>query len=214
MVCKFLLASVGAIAILGSAFAADFPVNPPPPPVPTFTWTGVYLGGQVGYAWGNDKPNWAIETPFAFFFDTFNDGPQGVIGGAHVGYNLQINQWVIGVEPAPSQRHHGPVFRDRSVAASESAGNLSWSTALVASLSPASQTTLLTQLGSLPAFQGAMLAFRKLAPAGPSAAASNMLSPTIGRYSRNTAFPISVISRMFPLTPSSSPASRSIRNIT
>jgi outer membrane immunogenic protein len=28
----------------------------------------------------------------------FNNSPQGVIGGAHVGYNLQINQWVLGVE--------------------------------------------------------------------------------------------------------------------
>lgn len=98
MVRKFLLALVGAITLAGSAFAADFSVNPPPPPIPTFTWTGVYLGGQVGYAWGNDKPNWTVETPFAFFSDTFNDGPQGVIGGAHVGYNLQINQWVLGVE--------------------------------------------------------------------------------------------------------------------
>ena len=52
---KILLASVGAIALTGSAaFAADLPYQAPPPvyvpPPPIFTWTGFYIGGQVGYA--------------------------------------------------------------------------------------------------------------------------------------------------------------------
>jgi len=46
---QILLASVGAIAIAGSAFAADLPYRGPPPvylpPPPIFTWTGIYLGG-------------------------------------------------------------------------------------------------------------------------------------------------------------------------
>jgi len=95
---KCLLASIAAIAFAGSAYAADFSVNPPPPPVPVFTWTGIYAGGQVGYAWGNDKPTWLVESPFIDFTDTFNDSPQGVIGGAHAGYNQQFDKWVIGVE--------------------------------------------------------------------------------------------------------------------
>jgi outer membrane immunogenic protein len=33
-----------------------------------------------------------------FFGSSISDSPQGVIGGAHIGYNLQINQWVAGVE--------------------------------------------------------------------------------------------------------------------
>ena len=57
--CKqFLLASVGAIAMAGSAFAAE-PAPVPPPPVPVFTWSGVYLGGQIGYAWGKDNVSWS-----------------------------------------------------------------------------------------------------------------------------------------------------------
>ena len=95
---KCLSASIAAIALAGTAYAADFSVNPPPPPVPVFTWTGIYVGGQVGYAWGNDKPTWLVESPFIDFTDTFNDSPQGVIGGAHIGYNQQFAQWVIGVE--------------------------------------------------------------------------------------------------------------------
>ena len=100
---KILLASVGAIALTGSAaFAADLPSRAPPPvylpPPPIFTWTGIYIGGQVGYAWGTgaNRFNGFLDNTFV---DTSVGGtPNGVIGGGHVGYNLQINQWVIGLE--------------------------------------------------------------------------------------------------------------------
>jgi outer membrane immunogenic protein len=100
---QFLLASAGAIAIAGSAFAADLPIQPPPPPVPIFSWTGLYLGLQVGYAWDHDSENSVFgPTPLALgaipVASLFSSSPQGVIGGAHIGYNLQINQWVAGVE--------------------------------------------------------------------------------------------------------------------
>jgi outer membrane immunogenic protein len=109
------LASVGAIALTGSAFAADLPLAPPPPP-PVYSWTGLYLGGQIGYAWGSDPANATFFVPAVppvrnvdgvivvpgipatFLADSFGNSPQGVIGGAHIGYNLQINQWVAGLE--------------------------------------------------------------------------------------------------------------------
>ena len=96
---KFILASAGAIALAGSAFAADLPSRAPPPvyvpPAPVFTWTGFYIGGQVGYGWGQNNVS---------FGDNFGDygafsySTSGVIGGAHVGYNLQLSQFVIGLE--------------------------------------------------------------------------------------------------------------------
>jgi len=102
---KFLLASVGALALTGSAaLAADLPSRAPPPvylpPVPIFTWTGIYLGGQVGYAWGQTHNHFVSSFPgFGVFSDdSFGQNPNGVIGGAHVGYNYQINQWVLGLE--------------------------------------------------------------------------------------------------------------------
>ncbi|HEY8006539.1 MAG TPA: outer membrane protein [Methylocella sp.] len=100
---QFLLASVGAIALAGSAFAADLPMAPPPPPVPIFSWTGLYMGLQVGYAWDHDSENFGFGptflAPVPFFISSaFSTSPSGVIGGAHIGYNLQINQWVAGVE--------------------------------------------------------------------------------------------------------------------
>jgi outer membrane immunogenic protein len=98
---QILLASVGAIAIAGSAFAADLPYRGPPPvylpPAPIFTWSGLYIGGQIGYAWGRDDTDFSTLDPAAPFF-TIGTRPEGVIGGAHLGYNLQIGQWVAGVE--------------------------------------------------------------------------------------------------------------------
>jgi len=108
---KILLASVGAIALTGSAaFAADLPSRAPPPvylpPPPIFTWTGIYIGGQVGYAWGTGANRFDGFIDDAFVDTSLGGSPNGVIGGAHVGYNYQIPGWnwfsssgvVIGVE--------------------------------------------------------------------------------------------------------------------
>jgi outer membrane immunogenic protein len=99
MLRRILLASVGAIALAGSAFAADLPSRAPPPvyvpPAPIFTWTGFYIGGQVGYAWGKNNVNFGDNFGD---FDSFSYNTSGVIGGAHVGYNLQLSQFVIGLE--------------------------------------------------------------------------------------------------------------------
>jgi outer membrane immunogenic protein len=93
---QILLTSVGAVAIAGSALAAEPPLQPPP----TFTWTGFYLGGQIGWARSNDAANAELSLPLwpRFFAKGYSIVAQGVIGGAHIGYNLQINQWIIGLE--------------------------------------------------------------------------------------------------------------------
>jgi outer membrane immunogenic protein len=100
MIRKFSMATVVLMAATGSALAADLPSRRPPPvfvPPPLFTWTGVYVGGQIGYAWGSDK----VSVPFiaaAGFGDFASASPQGLIGGGHIGYNYQVNQFVLGLE--------------------------------------------------------------------------------------------------------------------
>ncbi|HWX82136.1 MAG TPA: hypothetical protein VNZ48_00940, partial [Xanthobacteraceae bacterium] len=49
-------------APLSTASAADMALKAPPPaPAPIFSWTGFYIGGQVGAAWGRDNGN--IDNP-------------------------------------------------------------------------------------------------------------------------------------------------------
>lgn len=104
---KASLACAGAFAVAatltGTAFAAE-PAPAPPPPVPVFTWTGLYVGGQIGYAWGNDNLFYGAFDPstgLAFTPSVFSS-PSGVIGGAHVGFNYQIDKpgggFVLGLE--------------------------------------------------------------------------------------------------------------------
>ena len=98
MLRRLLMASVGAVALAGTALAAEPPPAPPPvyvPPVPIFTWTGIYIGAQIGYAWGTSNTN--IGDNFGDF-TSFSTNNSGVIGGAHVGYNVQLSQFVVGLE--------------------------------------------------------------------------------------------------------------------
>jgi outer membrane immunogenic protein len=99
---KLFLASVGALALTGSAALAAEPLPPPPPPPLIFTWTGPYVGGQVGYGWGSSTFDLSGVNPgtrtTALFVISDHRSPSGVVGGAHVGYLYQINQFVVGVE--------------------------------------------------------------------------------------------------------------------
>ena len=99
---KVSLACAGALAAAATLSATAFAAEPapPPPPPPPFTWTGLYIGGQIGYAWGQDPVFWSgTSNDDETAAGTFGNSPQGVIGGAHVGYNLQYNPWlVLGIE--------------------------------------------------------------------------------------------------------------------
>jgi outer membrane immunogenic protein len=92
---KFLIPATVAMAAAMPAIAADFSEPPPPayvPVPPLFTWTGVYVGAQLGFGWGTNTL-----TVYPAGFGT-NFMPNGILGGGHVGYDYQINQVVLGVE--------------------------------------------------------------------------------------------------------------------
>jgi outer membrane immunogenic protein len=94
-----LLASLLAVP----AFAADLPVKARPyqqQPIFTPSWTGFYIGGQVGYAhgdWGS-SPLFADIGPFVTGVPVGKTSGDGITGGLHVGYNYQMSNWVVGVE--------------------------------------------------------------------------------------------------------------------
>ena len=96
---KLVLGGIAAIALSGAALAADLPSRKAPAaiaPLPTFTWTGFYVGVNGGYYFGQGKASnilfRGLGQPGASF-DT-NGGLVGIQGG----YNLQIDKIVLGVE--------------------------------------------------------------------------------------------------------------------
>jgi outer membrane immunogenic protein len=95
-------AAVAALLALSmAANAADVgarpPVYAPPPayvPPPLFSWTGFYIGGNIGGAWGRGDV-----TDSLFGLNFGNASNNGVfIGGGQLGFNYQFSNFVLGVE--------------------------------------------------------------------------------------------------------------------
>jgi outer membrane immunogenic protein len=83
---------VGAVC----ANAADMrvPVKAPPPAPPPFSWTGFYIGGNVGGAWANTT---VTDSVFGLNFSRTSDAV--FVGGGQVGGNYEFsNNVVVGVE--------------------------------------------------------------------------------------------------------------------
>ncbi len=100
---KILLASVALFGFAGAASAADLPMRAAPPaPViaaaPLFTWTGFYVGGQVGYGWNANDNDIVLPTGFVVQSGDFGDSGDGFLAGVHAGYNVQLGSFVVGVE--------------------------------------------------------------------------------------------------------------------
>ena len=96
------LVSTAAILISVSARAADLPARvQPPAPVayaPSFSWTGFYVGGELGWIrTDSDYTTGAVllGTPFLVSATT---GKDGLSYGILAGYNYQAGNVVLGVE--------------------------------------------------------------------------------------------------------------------
>lgn len=95
---RILLASIG----LGFALASATPA------LAAGQWTGIYLGGHAGGTWGDIDTAKTAETGGGFPFDSqpIGDGldfsPNGVLGGAQIGYLYQMSSLVFGIEVSGS----------------------------------------------------------------------------------------------------------------
>jgi outer membrane immunogenic protein len=75
-------------------------------PVRVFSWTGCYIGGNIGYGWGRDTvsiPNLGETTGVpelaGLSLPSVTGNTKGVLGGGQVGCNYQFApNWVIGIE--------------------------------------------------------------------------------------------------------------------
>ena len=100
---KASLACAGAFAaaasLAGSAFAAE-PAPSPPRQFRSLLGTASMLAARSATPGAaTPSPGRGISNDDELAAGTFSQTPQGVIGGAHVGYNLQYNQWLVfGIE--------------------------------------------------------------------------------------------------------------------
>jgi outer membrane immunogenic protein len=119
---------LAALAVSAPAIAADLPVKAPVYKAPVvapevFSWTGFYIGGNLGYSWGRGETDFTETTSGTASSQVFRTagptpvGPptvvtlatvtatgsdrahlNGVIGGGQVGYNWQSGSFVGGIE--------------------------------------------------------------------------------------------------------------------
>jgi outer membrane immunogenic protein len=92
--------------VVGSAFGADLPVKTVVP-APVFTWTGGYVGINLGYSWGRETASGSLTgtSITGTTITTLTPGPlygggdlDGFVGGGQVGYNWQFGNWLVGFE--------------------------------------------------------------------------------------------------------------------
>ena len=105
---RALIAGAGlCAALVTGASAADIrpaykaPVYAPPPPV--WSWTGFYIGAQVGGGWGlnewRQNINLGVIAPILpLIFSEGSHPTSGAFGGGVVGFNFQAGWIVFGVE--------------------------------------------------------------------------------------------------------------------
>lgn len=104
---RTLIASAAFASLLAvtSASAADLPAYTKAPAVAAvYSWTGPYIGTNLGYSWGRGAtdgtytqgslaPANIVVTPISGRADV-----NGFIGGGQLGYNWQFGSWVTGLE--------------------------------------------------------------------------------------------------------------------
>jgi len=87
------------------AFAADMALKALPygaasasPAAAVYSWTGCYIGGNVGGGWANESAT-RLNNPNANFpvGDVAIKNQHGVLGGGQIGCDYQLNQVVLGV---------------------------------------------------------------------------------------------------------------------
>ncbi len=102
----WVLACLGALLVDGSTKAvdaADVLTKAPPPTAPSeYDWSGFYVGGHLGYAWGNS--NWTTAPGLAGSLDVFQGfdvfkGTGSFFAGLQARYDyMLVNRFVIGAE--------------------------------------------------------------------------------------------------------------------
>jgi outer membrane immunogenic protein len=102
MIRKLSVLGVSLAALCSTVvLAADLPVAPPPPPYIPYSWTGIYIGANLGLGGDRFEYPFSIAAPATPAFASGNASitSSGIIGGGQVGYNWEFgNNVVLGFE--------------------------------------------------------------------------------------------------------------------
>ena len=95
-----LLVAASATGLTQMASATDLPTKAPifkaPVVVLPYNWTGFYIGLNLGGSWGRQENS--LVTTAGTTAVSNNDHVNGAIGGGQIGYNWQVDRWVLGIE--------------------------------------------------------------------------------------------------------------------
>lgn len=110
---KRYLLGLAALLAFNSAQAADMPLKAMTKPIPATSWTGFYVGANVGGVWGSfdNRLTTVNGPPGDQFFNTAigqdrdvnaagtgSANSSGFTGGVQAGYNKQMDRIVLGIE--------------------------------------------------------------------------------------------------------------------
>jgi outer membrane immunogenic protein len=100
---KFLVPSIVlSVLATGSAMAVDLPLRPAykasPPVEAAFNWSGFYVGGHVGYGWGQTDITDHSLFGNILLIPTQRIDTNGFLGGVQGGWNHQFGHFVLGAE--------------------------------------------------------------------------------------------------------------------
>ena len=113
---KLLLAGIAAATFCGApALAADLPTKPvykaAPAPMPVATWTGCYVGANIG--WSEHRAEVFDQVPSPPV-SVGSHSASGFAGGGQAGCDYQVGQWVFGIgglfDGADVRGHHNDQF--------------------------------------------------------------------------------------------------------
>ena len=147
-----LLAFSTVLAYGSLARAADLPEAPA-----DYDWTGFYIGGNIGYAFGgNDKVGVDEELGGAhtFFGKPGDLHLKGIYGGPEIGYNIQAGQVVFGAEgdfefSGINDSDSGSASQDDRVLDAHSKDHIDWFSTIRGRLGYAFDNLLLYGTGGL-----------------------------------------------------------------
>jgi outer membrane immunogenic protein len=89
------LLGVAAAGLGTTAMAADMPMKARPMEAAAYSWTGFYIGGNVGF--GRSSKSWDYFDGVGYTAEGDHNAT-GPTAGGQIGYRMQAGSWVYGVE--------------------------------------------------------------------------------------------------------------------